>query len=543
MKKLHDEYIGSILNNSLKERPKKFWSYISSMKKDTNGIPTLKTDKGPAINSKMKAEALNVQYQSVFTQEDTTNIPDKACPSMPDITFTKDGIEKLLLNLNAGKASGPDNIPVRILKEAAQQIAPVLQVIFTQSYQTGELPHDWVSANIVAIFKKGNKSTPANYRPVSLTCVSTKLMEHIIFHSIMDHIDSNKLLKDYQHGFRQKHSTESQLIITMEEIARALDDRNQIDMLILAFSKAFDTVPHQRLLNKIDHYGIRNKTKGWIQTWLTTTSQRVVVDGEASETVHVDSGVPQGTVLGQLMFLLYINDFGDNITSSIKLFADDCLLFRNIKSIDDTKILQDDLSRLSMWTSKWQMLFNAKKCYTMRLHRKKQPIIQSYTMADEVLSTVSSQAYLGVEIHEKLSWKPHIKNMTSKANKTLGFIRRNLSHCSPSVKQQAYTSLVRSQLEHGATIWDPYRQNQIDSIEKIQRRAVRFICGNYNREDSVTNMRQNIGLPSLAERRQQSRLTMMYKVVNHHIAIPLPDYIRPRAGPRFRRESANQFAP
>ena len=238
--------------------------------------------------------------------------------------------------------------------------------------------------------------------------------------------------------------------------------------------------------------------------------------------------MPQGTVLGPLMFLLYINDIGEDITSSVKLFADDCLLFRTIKSIDNTKILQD-LSKLGLWTSKWQMMFNAKKCYTMRLHRKKEPIIQNYTMGDDVLTTVSSQAYLEVEIHKMLSWKPHIKAMTSRANKTLSFIRRNLWQCSSSVKQQAYTALVRSQLEYGASIWDPYRQNQIDSIEKIQRRAVRFICSNYNREDSVTKMRQEIGLPSLEERRKQSWLIMMYKVVNHHTVIPLPDYIRPRA--------------
>ena len=264
MKKLHDEYIGSILDNSLKERPKKFWSYISSMKKEANGIPTLKTDKGPAINSKMKAEALNAQYQSVFTKEDTSTIPDKeesTCPSMPDITFTKEGIEKLLSNLNAAKASGPDNIPIRILKEAAQQIAPVLQVIFTQSYQTGNLPQDWLSANIVAIFKKGNKNTLANYRPVSLTCVTTKLMEHIVFHSIMDDIDSYNLLKHCQHGFRQKHSTESQLIVTMEEIARALDDRSQIDMLILDFSKAFPPFRTRDYFRKLTimAYGARQR--------------------------------------------------------------------------------------------------------------------------------------------------------------------------------------------------------------------------------------------------------------------------------------------
>ena len=176
----------------------------------------------------------------------------------------------------------------------------------------------------------------------------------------MDHVDAHKMLQHYQHGFRQNHSTESQLIITVEELSRALDDHHQIDLLILDFSKAFDTVPHQRLLSKIDHYGIRGNTRNWIRTWLTARTQRVVVDGEASDTIHVESGVPQGTVLGPLMFLLYINDIGDNINSSIKLFADDCLLFRKIKTSEDTKVLQKDLSQLCNWTEKWQMLFNAK---------------------------------------------------------------------------------------------------------------------------------------------------------------------------------------
>ena len=146
------------------------------------------------------------------------------------------------------------------------------------------------------------------------------------------------------------------------------------------------------------------------------------------------------------------------------------------------------------------MQFNAKKCYTMHVHRKSSPIIHDYTMGGQRLSTASSQPYLGVEIHEKLSWKPHIRSVAAKASRTLGFIRRNLSRCTPSVKQQAYTTLVRSQLEYGAVIWDPYRQNQIDNLERIQRRAVRFITGNYNREDSVTSMRQDLKLPTLEER-------------------------------------------
>jgi hypothetical protein len=170
------------------------------------------------------------------------------------------------------------------------------------------------------------------------------------------------------------------------------------------------------------------------------------------------------------MFLLYNNDIGENINSTIKLFADDCLLFRKIKTTGDARVLQDDLNNLGSWTEKWQMLFNAKKCYTMRIHRKTRPIIHNYTMRDQVLTTVSSQAYLGVEIHEKLSWKPHIKAAAAKANRTLGFIRRNLGRCSSSIKLQAYTTLVRSQLEYGASIWDPY-------VDRIKLTALRRSSG------------------------------------------------------------------
>ena len=195
----------------------------------------------------------------MFTVEDTSYFPTKGTrqhPSMPDIKFDTEGIIKLLLDLNPGKTSGPDQIPIRILREAAHKIAPVLQIIFNQSFVTGILPQDWLSANVVVIYKKGNRSVPANYRPVSLTCVTTKVMEHIIFHSIVAHLESHNLLQHYQHGFRQQYSTESQLIITIEEIYR----RPWITTTKSTCRQAFDTVLHQRSLGKIGHYGIRDHT-------------------------------------------------------------------------------------------------------------------------------------------------------------------------------------------------------------------------------------------------------------------------------------------
>ena len=267
------------------------------------------------------------------------------------------------------KSNGPDEIPLSILKEYANEIAPMLTFIMQQSYDTGTLPDDWKNANVVALFKKGDRSKAENYRPVSLTAVTCKMMEHVIHKQIMIHLNRNNILVNFQHGFREKHSCESQLIMTVESIQRYLNRNKQVDVLVLDFSKAFDTVAHQRLLLKLDHYGIRDKTLGWIRTWLTNRKQRVVVDGDKSEESSVTSGVPQGTVLGPLMFLLHINDIGDNVSKGtyIKLFADDCLLFREIDSLSDAESLGNDLQSLVKWSKTWQMSFNVSKCH----HRNK----------------------------------------------------------------------------------------------------------------------------------------------------------------------------
>jgi len=544
MRKSYEEYINGIFTDSDDEKQshKRFWKFVNSRKKDSGTIPTLKTAHGLATDNLSKAEALNKQYESVFTEESREAIPNKGPSpymSMSNITFTLEGIERMLKSLDSNKACGPDLIPVRILKGYAKEIAPILQVIFIQSYDTGELPQDWLTANIVPVYKKGNKCKPENYRPISLTCVTSKLMEHVIFHSIMEHLDENDILVKYQHGFRKKHSTESQLITTLEELSRSLDSNHQTDVMILDFSKAFDKVAHHRLLSKLKYYGIRDVTLSWISTWLTTRSQRVVVDGETSKTVHVTSGVPQGTVLGPLMFLLFINDIGDEVDSTIKLFADDCLLMRRITSVEDTVKLQSDMDRLLEWADRWQMQFNAKKCYSMRIHRKRHPIIHDYTMRGDDLLGVANKAYLGIELHERLSWKLHVDAVTNKASRTLGFIRRNLGrHCPTDVKKLAYISLVRSQLEYASVVWDPNKQNQIDQLEMVQRRALRFICGNYQRDASVTAMREQLNLPTLEERRKRARLTMFYKIVNNRIAIPIPDYIKQRE--RTTRRSQQQ---
>ena len=310
------------------------------------------------INNKMLVERRQTSYQSkfksVFTQEDLENLPSlpQVFPNISQLHFDTVGIAKLLSNLDVKKAAGSDQIPCWVLKTGAQEIAPFLQRFSSLSLQIGDFPRDWKKANIHAILETGDRSLASNYRPISLTFVSCKIMKNIIFSHIMSHLEEFKVLSDIQHDFRKSHSCKTQLLITLEDLATDLDHGKQSDIILLDFAKAFDTVPHQRLLLKLNHYGVQGTINKWIQAWLCYREQSVLVEGEKSAPVSVMSVVPQGTVLGPLMFLIYINDIGVNIKSHIRLFADDTLLYATVSSKDDANTLQRDLDSLALVVQK-----------------------------------------------------------------------------------------------------------------------------------------------------------------------------------------------
>ncbi|XP_060561750.1 uncharacterized protein LOC132721460 [Ruditapes philippinarum] len=256
--KLHSDYhkyLNNLLDPEQDSTSKKFWKYIKARKQDSVSIGTLKSQGVIADSAESKANLLNSQFSSVFTNENLKNIPDKGqSPYIPmnDIIISENGVKKCIERLNEQKASGPDKIPIKVLKTLAFELAPIMTSIFQQSLLTGEIPLDWKQANVVPIFKKGDRSKPENYRPVSLTVVVSTILEHIVVSQIMNHLDSQSILHENQHGFRSKRSCESQLLMTNDDIAKSLNSGTQVDMAILDFS--FDKVSHRRLSHKLEYY-------------------------------------------------------------------------------------------------------------------------------------------------------------------------------------------------------------------------------------------------------------------------------------------------
>ena len=298
-----------------------------------------------------------------------SNLHGPDFPDLPELFISQDGLEKLLSGIKASKASGPDLIPCRFLKELAHEISPILTLIFKQSLQDGVLPSNWKNADMAPIFKKGSRNLAENYRAVSLTCACCKLMEQIITSHIRQHLDQHSILSTLQHGFRKFYSCETQLLVTLQDLFTYRDKNIQIDLAVLDFSKAFDAVPHKRMLGKLSHYGIKGPVLRWIGAFLADRTQRLVIEGTHSPPAPVLSGVPQGTVLGPLLFLCHINDLPSVVNSQVRLFADDCLMYRPISLEADQVSLERDLTALERWSDTWGMKFNAQKCQIMTIAR------------------------------------------------------------------------------------------------------------------------------------------------------------------------------
>ena len=472
----------------------------------------------------MKSDLLNKKFSDVYTKENLTSVPAPK-PTLGSLIVTLPGVIKQLTSLKPNKASGPDEIPPWFLKEYAHEIGLILTAIYQASINFGIVPFRWKYAHVCGVFKSGEKSDPCNYRPISLTCIASKVLEHIVHSHVMKHLDSHQILTDEQHGFRAKRSTVTQLITTIHDLAKTIEDNKSVHAAILDFSKAFDKVPHQRLLHKLEYYGIRENLLKWFESFLTGRTQSVICDGSRSNPTMVSSGVPQGTVLGPLLFLLYVNDLPENLQSSVRLFADDALLYGIISSEDDCDKLQADLSELECWQDRWPMKFNPSKCKIISISTKKSPPLKKYVFCGSELEEVDSVSYLGVTLTKNLKWSQHVSSISGKASKVLGLIKRNFWNCPRSVKETAYTTLVRPKLEYGCEAWDPHFKKDISSLEHVQRKAARFCLNNYQPTASVTEMLSELGWSSLETRRTIARLNLMYKICHGNVDIDKNSYL------------------
>ena len=540
-RKTQNSYIQDLISDD--KDNKKFWSHVRSKQKDSTGIADLRSGETLIQNPREKANIFNTFFCQVFSTPDPhylENVVPEPKHHMPHIKVKKAGVLKLLENLKPNKATGPDGIPGNLLRMCASELASVFTLLFQASLDQGAVPSDWKLANIVPVFKKGDKAKAQNYRPISLTSISSKILEHIIHSSIMDHFEKHSMLNSFQHGFRQRHSCETQLITTIRDFANGLNSKSQIDAILLDFAKAFDKVDHDRLMTKLSVMGIGDSLHQWIRSFLSNRSQSVLVDGETSSPAAVLSGVPQGTVLGPLLFLVYINDISDKLSPGtvIRLFADDSLIYRIIRNATDAEILQKDLKSLETWAKANKMEFHPDKCQVLRITNRHKPVVSSYNIYNVTLAVVESAKYLGVIIDNKLSWSAQISAACRKSSSTLAFLRRNFYFCPRHVKERCVSTLVRPTLEYGCSVWDPHHQNQIDDLEKVQRRAARFVTGNYTMEHG--NTKKNLDLlnwPPLASRRTRAKLHLLHRAQSKSIELPLDDLVWEVSPPKTRNRT------
>jgi hypothetical protein len=515
----------------VKKNSKAFYMYVNSRTKSRSSISKLKNINGDDVDNDCDmADELNSFFQSVFVKEEDKSLiwfndfmyciyGDEVSEPfvlnrtgydsiLENIFFSPSDVKKLLLTTNPNKAMGPDEIHPRVLQECAEELHFPMFCIFRQSFDQCKVPENWKFANVIPIFKKGDTSVIGNYRPVSLTSPICKICEKIVRDAIVT-FTINKLCDD-QHGFRKGRSCVTNLLLTLEEWTSFYDEGLPFDVLYFDFKKAFDSVPHARLIYKLQSNGIVGKLCYWVEDFLKDRKQRVCINSTKSKWMNVTSGVPQGSVLGPVLFLLFVNDLPGAISTKCKLFADDTKVYHPILSLLDYENLQNDINNLTMWSNQWLLGFNEDKCKV--LHVGNHNPCHNYFMNGKMLNSVCEEKDLGVLITNKLSFSKHIAKAAAKANSVLGMIRRAFTYIDKESFLVLYKSYVRPHLEYCVQVWSPYLEKDRSLLEKVQRRATKLVPGlqNLSYEDRLNEL----GLTTLENRRVRGDLIEMYKIMH-----------------------------
>ena len=530
------------LATNIKKDSKSFFAYVGSKQRIKDKVGPLINEAGDLITqNKDAADFLNKYFSSVFTAELDGNIPD------PKNLFNKDLLHEGLLQidvsdekvrrklekLNTSKSPGLDDIHAKMLFELRDYVFRPLGIIYRETLERGEIPADWKDAGITPLYKKGKRSDAQNYRPVSLTSIPCKILETIVKEEMLLHLDKFSLIKESQHGFLTGRSCLTNLLEFMEEVTEIIDRGNSVDVIYLDFAKAFDKVSHKRLFKKLESHGISGNVGKWIVNWLTGRRQKVYVSGVYSDWNNVISGVPQGSVLGPLLFLIFINDLDENILSSLKKFADDTKLFREINCNNDCQTLQDDVDKLIGWSEEWNMLFNVEKCSVMHLGRQNDKHV--YNMGSSEIKSITVEKDLGVVFDSNIKFSSQCTVAARNANRILGLIRRNILHKSKDVILRLYKSLVRPHLEYCIQVWNPYLKKDVVLLEKVQKRATKMISE--LRHLSYDQRLHKLGLISLEKRRIRGDLIQAFKIIKGFDKINMSKFFTLSVGSRTRGHS------
>ena len=521
-----------------KSDPKKFWHYATAKSKVKDRISELyKNDRREtAQTDEEKAEILANFFTSVFTQEPVgpiQHVDSRTDAVLGRIEIDVHDVAKRLRSLNPGKSCGPDDIHPRILKELADEISLPLTHIFSLSLETSTLPEIWKKANVTAIFKKGDKKEPGNYRPVSLTCIPCKMLESIVRDKVMEYMKQHKLFSKQQFGFINGRSTTLQLLHVLNKWTEIIDNGGNITVAYMDFMKAFDKVPHRRLIAKMESYGINGQILRWVEAFLNERQQRTMVNGIKSSWREVTSGIPQGSVLGPLLFVVYINDLPDCVTSSIYLFADDTKLFREVNTPEDAELFQADLDQLVQWSEDWLLRFHPDKCKIMKIGSTPNDDNFYFNAAEKksLLATTKNEKDIGVIIDEKLLFRDDINARVNKGNQIMGAIRRAYEYLDEQNFKLLFKGLVRPHLEYAAPVWKPAYKKDITSLENVQRRATRFIPS--LKGLSYEERLRKLELPTLRFRRLRGDMIEIYKMF--YTYDDQVDFILDKAGERITR--------
>lgn len=497
------------LAQDIKHAPKRFFSYVQSHTRLRRQVPRIiQTEQGLVEGDLQIAEEMRRFFMSVF-RLDSGVLPTQlqnhsSAAQVEHLRIEESETLRELNSLKADKSPGPDGLHPAILKVIAPVIAPPLTHLFNLTLEKGTIPDDWKTATVIPIHKGQDISRVTNYRPVSLTSILSKTLERMIRNHISSHLMRHKLLNPAQHGFIKGRSCLTNLLRTLDEVTAALDRGSEVRIGYLDFAKAFDCVNHRLLGVKLRCYGIHEELCKWIMNFLSNRSFSVKVRDATSELAYPSSGVPQGTVLGPLLFIIYVNDLPVGLNSSCFMFADDVKL---LSTVPGSSQMQSDLNKVAQWSEDWDLPLNSAKCSILtNSSQEDEPL----TLGDNSIAKAEEVRDLGIKVNN--SFKPSAQCIAAanKARRALFVLRGAVSSREANVWLPLYCAYVRPHLEYCVQAWSPYLKKDVEILEGVQRMATRWVKG--LNDIPYEERLKRLNLFSLERRRLRGDLIEVYKL-------------------------------